>query len=108
VLRLAAVALVVGAGSLGPSGANARPLAWHYQQCGYLRAHGVNNELESGGNPRPASCRTSRRVLAAYLRHPRTRISGWRCDGGGSNGAVLAECRRAGYFIAVYDARAGE
>jgi len=105
-----AVGLAAAASTLLPAEPSAAAGGWKYRSCGYIAANGLRNQVSSGERGTGGfvlPCRTARSVLRNYMRTGRT-VGIWRCNRGGSNQSVLAQCRSVNLFIAVYDARVGE
>lgn len=99
-----ALAVILSAGSPAQASTAER-------SCGFFRLQQDRHEFWSfGPNGRLATCKYARQVLRTYLRdgRSRARVMGWRCDNGGSNGAVLMQCNNRQRLIVVYDATYGE
>jgi hypothetical protein len=65
--------------------------------CGHVHVNGAKGELHAIGT----SCTVARQVAARRIKHRRL-PAGWKCAGGGTNGAVYATCRRGSKLVTVY------
>jgi hypothetical protein len=105
-VRFVAAAALAFTLSLGP--ASSADAKWRYVTCGSIVANGLGNNAVSGGTYKPVPCAEARSALTTYLRTTNRNVGRSRCNGGGSNGAVLGQCTRHNLFIVVYDASYGE